>query len=303
MLLAAFIFGAIFLLIASGGLLLFYREAMLERINAVVSPAPKKESLGTILGQTSTRLGSVVEQFERVVPKSMAEMSVIQQRLIRAGYREDSALKLFYGAKGCVPVLFGMAVAVTGLGSINPFIFYLMAIGLGYLAPDYWLSNRIKARQKKVGRGLPDVLDLMVICIEAGLSLDQATIRTSEELMIAQPALCDELKLVVLQQRAGLPRAEAWKQLAERTDVESIKNLVAVLVQSEKFGTSVAKTLRVHSETLRTQRRQKIEEQAAKTAVKLVFPLVFFIFPSLFLVTAGPAVISIMESFKTYFNT
>lgn len=303
MLIAIFTFGAIFLLFASSGLLLFYREAMLERINAVVSPRAKRESIGKILGHTSNRIGSVVEQFERVVPKSMAEMSVIQQRLIRAGYREDSAVKVFYGAKGFVPVFFCVLLFVSGVGSISPFIFYVIAIGIGYLAPDFWLTNRIKARQKQVNRGLPDVLDLMVICIEAGLSLDQATVRTAEELMMAHPAICDEFKLVVLQQRAGLPRAEAWKQLAERTDVESIKNLVAVLVQSEKFGTSVAKTLRVHSDTLRTQRRQKIEEQAAKTAVKLVFPLVFFIFPSLFLVTAGPAVISIFENFNTYFKT
>jgi tight adherence protein C len=119
-------------------------------------------------------------------------------------------------------------------------------------------------------------------------------------LSLAQPAICDELAIVVLEQRAGLPRADAWKHIAERTNVESVRNLVSVLVQSEKFGTSVAKTLRVHSDTLRSQRRQRVEEQAAKTTVKLVFPLVLFIFPSLFLVTLGPAVITVMESFNKY---
>ena len=144
------------------------------------------------------------------------------------------------------------------------------------------------------------MLDLLVICIEAGLSLDQAVARTAEELNLAQPAICDELGIVVLEQRAGCPRADAWKHFAERTNVDSVRNLVSVLVQSEKFGTSIAKTLRVHSDTLRTQRRQKVEEQAAKTTVKLVFPLVLFIFPSLFLVTLGPAAITIMESFDKY---
>jgi tight adherence protein C len=146
------------------------------------------------------------------------------------------------------------------------------------------------------------VLDLLVICIEAGLSLDQSVARTAEELSLGQPVICDELAIVVLEQRAGLPRADAWRHFAERTNVDCVRNLVSVLVQSEKFGTSIAKTLRVHSDTLRTQRRQAVEEQAAKTTVKLVFPLVLFIFPSLFLVTLGPAAITVMESFSKYFN-
>jgi tight adherence protein C len=160
------------------------------------------------------------------------------------------------------------------------------------------LGKRITSRQAKIRRGLPDVLDLLVICIEAGLSLDQATARTSVELKAAQPDLCDELSLVVLEQRAGRPRGEAWKHMAERTDVDCVRNLVSMLVQAEQFGTSVAKTLRVHSDTLRTQRVQAVEEAAAKTTIKLIFPLVLFIFPSLFVVVLGPAVISILASFK-----
>jgi tight adherence protein C len=132
--------------------------------------------------------------------------------------------------------------------------------------------------------------------------LDQATKRTTEELMKAQPAICDELNIVVLEQRAGRPRSECWRHMAERTDVDSIRNLVSVLVQSEQFGTSIAKTLRTHSDTLRTQRIQKCEEMAAKTTVKLVFPLVLFIFPSLFLVVLGPALITMSDSFQTFFK-
>jgi tight adherence protein C len=227
-------------------------------------------------------------------------MSVVQQRLIRAGYRSDSAVKLFYGAKVLVPLILCILAFTTGAGSYSPFFIYLVALGLGFLLPDFWLSNRISARQARIRRGLPDVLDLLVICIEAGLSLDQAVVRTTDELVLAQPAICDEMSIVVLEQRAGLPRADAWRHFAERTNVESVRNLVSVLVQSEKFGTSIAKTLRIHSDTLRTQRRQTVEEQAAKTTVKLVFPLVLFIFPSLFLVTLGPAAITVMESFDKY---
>jgi tight adherence protein C len=175
-----------------------------------------------------------------------------------------------------------------------------ICLGLGFLVPDFWLGRQIKTRQAKIRRGLPDVLDLLVICIEAGLSMDQATSRTSVELKYAQPELCDELSIVVLEQRAGRPRADAWKHLADRTGVDCVRNLTSMLVQAEAFGTSVAKTLRVHSDTLRTQRVQAVEEAAAKTTIKLIFPLVFFIFPSLFVVVLGPAVISIMESFKVF---
>jgi tight adherence protein C len=297
---AAFTFLFIFLLIASGGLILFYREAMIQRISAVISPRAKQGSLRGTLEQTGFTLGQMVEQFERVIPKSTAEVSVVQQRLIRAGYRSDSAVKIFYGAKGFVPLILCVVAFMTGAGSYSPFFAYLIALGLGFLAPDFWLGNRISARQARIRRGLPDVLDLLVICIEAGLSLDQSVARTAEELSLAQPVICDELDLVVLEQRAGLPRADAWRHFAERTNVDSVRNLVSVLVQSEKFGTSIAKTLRVHSDTLRTQRRQAVEEQAAKTTIKLVFPLVLFIFPSLFLVTLGPAAITVMESFDKY---
>ena len=293
-------FLVVFLLVASGGLLLFYREAMIQRISAVISPREKAGNFRETMEHTGLTLGVMVEQFEKVVPKSQAEISVVRQRLVRAGYRSDSAVNLFYGAKVIVPLILCVFAFATGLGNYSPFFVYLVCMGLGFLLPDFWLGNRISARQAAIRRGLPDVLDLLVICIEAGLSLDQAVVRTAEELNRAQPAICDELMIVVLEQRAGCPRSEAWKHFADRTDVDSVRNLVSVLVQSEKFGTSIAKTLRVHSDTLRTQRRQKVEEQAAKTTVKLVFPLVLFIFPSLFLVTLGPAAITVMESMDKY---
>jgi tight adherence protein C len=293
-------FGVVFLLIASGGLLLFYREAMHQRLSEVTSRGKETRDLRTTLRMTGSSLGGIVSQLERILPKSQSEVSIVQKRLIRAGYRQDSAIDLFYGAKVLTPLALIFLVFSTGIAHDSPFFMAVVALGLGFLLPDFWLGRRISKRQAKIRRGLPDVLDLLVICIEAGLSLDQATSRTSEELRFAHPELADELGIVVLEQHAGRARADAWKQLAERTDVDSIRNLVSVLVQSEQLGTSVAKTLRVHSDTLRIHRRQKVEEAAAKTTVKLVFPLVLCIFPSLFLVTLGPALIIMSESFKKY---
>lgn len=293
-------FLAIFLLIGSAGLLLFYRQAMVQRISSVITRNPVRSNRAGLMGaiqQTGSSLGGMVEHFERVLPRSQAEVSVVQQRLIRAGYRKDSAVRAFYGAKVLVPISLCLIFTVTRIASFSPFLVYALALGLGFLAPDFWLGKKITSRQARIRRSLPDVLDLLIICIEAGQSLDQATARTAEELRVAHPPISDELGIVVLEQHAGRPRADAWKNFADRTDVESVRNLVSVLVQAEKFGTSVAKTLRVHSDTLRTQRRQKVEEQAAKTTIKLIFPLVLFIFPSLFLVILGPAAIVIMDGF------
>jgi tight adherence protein C len=295
-------FVVVFLLIASGALLVFYRDALPQRIADAINPRPKKRNVVEAIKESGLSIGGVVEHFEHVLPKSQAEVSVALQRLTRAGYRNESAIRVFYGYKVFIPLALAAIALLSGLAKFSPFFVYACCLGLGFLLPDFWLGRKIKNRQKKMERGLPDVLDLLIICIEAGLSLDQATARTAEELKKAQPELCDEFGILVLEQRAGRARSEAWKHLSERTGVDSIRNLVSVLVQSEQFGTSVAKTLRVHSDTMRAKRIQQVEEMAAKTSVKLVFPLVFFIFPALFLVTLGPAVILMMESFKTFFG-
>lgn len=296
-------FCAVFLLIASAGLLIFYRETIQARISAAINPAVKSQkTLKTTILDTREVLEGVVERFEKVVPRSESEVGVVQQRLIRAGFREDSAVKMFYGAKFFTPILLLLIAWITGLTNSSPIFVIIACLGFGYLAPDFVLGKFISNRQAKVKRGLPDVLDMLVICVEAGLSLDQATARTAEELHHAQPVLSDELTVVALEQRAGSVRADAWKHFADRTGVDVVRNLVSMLVQSEQFGTSVAKTLRVHSDTLRTKRVQEIEEKAAKLSVKLLFPLVLFIFPSLFVVVLGPAIITMSESFKSMFG-
>lgn len=297
-------FFAVFLLILSAGLLIFYRETITARISSAINPpqATPQKSLKTTILDTRNVLEGVVERFEKVVPRTEAEVGVVQQRLVRAGYREDSALKIFYGAKVITPLTLVLIAWATGLYTFSPIFIIIACLGLGFLAPDFVLGKMISNRQARIKRGLPDVLDMLVICVEAGLSLDQATARTAEELKLAQPELSDEFTVVALEQRAGSARSDAWKHLADRTGVDAVRNLVSMLIQSEQFGTSVAKTLRVHSDTLRTKRVQEIEEKAAKLSVKLLFPLVLFIFPSLFVVVLGPAIILMSESFKSMFG-
>jgi tight adherence protein C len=298
--LALIAFLAVFLFVCSLGVLLFYRQRVLQRLSQVRARASNVNLLGTLAPAPASKLEAMVKPFQKVVPRSPEDIQTVQKRLIRAGYRDASWVNIYYGAKVLVPGILCILMTVAGLYTYGPFFVYALSAGLGFVAPDFWLSNRITARQLDLRLGLPEALDLIVICVEAGLSIDKATMRTSEELRISQPAIADELNLVYLEQRAGRPRADAWRHMGERTGVDTIRSLAAILIQADKFGTSVGKTLRAHSETLRTRRRQDAEEQAAKTTVKLVFPLVLFIFPSLFVVTLGPSMITMMEGFSKF---
>lgn len=294
-------FAAFFLLLAVAGSVLIHRQTTRRRL-AVAVAEPSGFVLDAPHVEPGARMARIVEPFQRMLPRSSAEVSVVQKRLIRAGYREKSYVNIFYGTKVLAPVLLCILSAVTGIHSFfGPFV-YAVAAGLGFLVPDFWLGNRIKARQTSLRLGLPDALDLIVICVEAGLGIDRAILRTAEELQLSQPEIADELGLVTVEQRVGCHRADAWKNFGDRTGVESIRALASILIQADKFGTSVGTTLRVHAETLRLRRRQDAEEQAARTTVKLIFPLVLFIFPALFVVTLGPTMIVIMEDFQNFFN-
>jgi tight adherence protein C len=218
-----------------------------------------------------------------------------QLLLIRAGYRSADALWAMRGLKVLLPIGLIALVVFTGLYKWNPFLVFATALMLGYLLPDLWLTWRVRARQHRLRLALPDGLDLLVICVEAGLGLDQALMRVSQELRVAHPELSEELQLVNLEMRVGKTRLEALRELAQRTGLDDIKALVAMLIQTDRFGTSVAQALRVHSDELRMKRRQRAEEMAAKTTVKMVPVLVFFIFPALMVVILGPAVIAIMR--------
>lgn len=302
--LALFAFLAIFFLIASAGLLLFFRAQMAQRVSAAIEPAGEGEKWASWLkpSRAGSSIKAVIQPFDKILPKSPQEVSVAQKRLIWAGFREDSHIRILYGAKVLIPLILCILAWVSGLGShASPFILYTLALGLGYLLPDFWLGRRIKKRQEEIRLGLPDFLDLLVVCIEAGLSMDQALARSAEEMRTSQPEVSDEMGLVILETRAGRPRADAWRNLAERVDIQIIRTLVTAILQADQFGTSISKTLRVYSDGLRVQRRQYVEEMAAKMAVKLVFPLVFFIFPCLFIVALGPTLLHVQDQFKKYF--
>jgi tight adherence protein C len=304
MMLLAITFLAAFGLVASIGLLLFGRDLRMERLSGLVEARDKApvRHLQSLIHPRQSSVETIVKPFQNLLPRSPAEVSVIQKRLIRAGYRDQAAVNIFYGAKVFVPIALSLLVSLTGLYRINAFFMYAVSVGVGFLLPDFWLGNRIANRQMKIRVGLPEALDLMVICTEAGLGLDQMLYRVGRELETSQPEIRDELLLINLEQKAGRPREEALKNFADRVNIDSARSLAATLIQTDTFGTSIAKTLRVYSDTLRTQRRQKAEELAAKTTVKLVFPLVLFIFPSIFVVTLGPAGITMIEGFAKYFG-
>ena len=235
-----------------------------------------------------------LKRIGKVAPRSPSEMGKLQQRLVSAGYRSNEALVVFFGVR--VALAIGL-FALLGLPIImRPNM--MMALGaaaLGYMLPAIVLARWAKARQHRIRLSLPDALDLLVVSVEAGLGLDQAIQRVGVELGAAHPELSDELRLIGLELRAGKARSEALHNLGSRTGVDDLISLVAMLVQTDKFGTSVAQSLRIHSATLRTKRRQRAEEAAAKTGVKMVVPLVFCIFPALYVVTLGPAVIKFIE--------
>jgi tight adherence protein C len=225
-------------------------------------------------------------------------MSTTKLMLVRAGYRRPEAIMALRGAKVLLPIIFLLFVYFSGLTeSGNAMLIYIFALLAGFLLPDMWLSRRVRKRQTILRKALPDALDLLVVCIEAGLGLDQAFMRVSQELRITHPELCGELDLVNAQIRIGRTRIEAMRELSSRTGVDDIKALVAMLIQTDRFGTSVSQSLRVHADDMRMKRRQRAEEAAAKTPVKMVPPLVFFIFPALFVVILGPAIITIFRQF------
>jgi tight adherence protein C len=301
MLIVSLMFLAAFLIVLSGGLLFFYREGMLDRLQEATSrPDSSLGLLNHILSRRTAHVQSIIDPFQRILPRSPQDVSIVEKRLIRAGIRQDYAVNFFYGAKVLVPLFLSTVAFATGIYAVGPLFVFGVTAGLGFMIPDFWLGNRMAARQLRIRLGLPDVLDLLIICIEAGLGLDQAMARVCDEVKISQPEIADEFSLIALEQRAGRTRADAWRNLAERTGIEAVRALSSIVIQADQFGTSVARTLRVHSDTMRTKRRQSAEEAAAKTTVKLVFPLVFFIFPSIFVVTIGPSAILIAEAFKKY---
>ncbi len=242
------------------------------------------------------RVEQALEPLSKLLPRSPQEVSRTRGWLIQAGYREPRHLTIYYGSRVFLALcaMFGAAA----LARFSPDKWLLVAVAglLAYFLPRFVLKRMIRARQHAIQLALPDALDLAVICVEAGLALDGALQRVGEELQPVHPQLSDELRLLTLEVRAGKSRAEALRNLALRVNIDDMKALIAVLLQTDKFGTSIAQALRVHSDALRVERRQRAEEAAAKTTIKMVPVLVFFVFPPLFLVTLGPAVIEVIRT-------
>ena len=273
---------------------------------AALSPERRRLRQLTATGPSGLGLQSHLTLVEEIdprfknlpgIPKSAREMGRLRRRLAMAGYTSPTAMVVFAFANLATPIVFGVVTA-TLLGVRQGWFFSLLAAAAGYLLPGMILSRKIELRKREIREGLPDALDLFIVCVEAGCGLDQAIVKASEELGLAYPALAYELRLITTEIRAGKPRIEAFKNLAARTRVDDVQSLVALLVQTDRFGTSLAQALRTHADTSRTRRRQNAEERAGKLGVKLVFPLVLFLFPALYIVILGPAVITFLRVFK-----
>jgi len=267
-----------------------------ERLTRLWQP-PSTEKQAGFREKQKQKVRQVLGDVGKLIPSSSKRIPHTQRLMVRAGYRRPESVMAMQGVKVLLPLGLLALVYFTGLYQQSPiFILSFAAVG-GYMLPEFWLTARVRRRQQLLRLSLADCLDLLVVCVEAGLALDQSFLRVTQELRIVHPALCEELDLVNAEIRIGRTRVEALRELATRTGVEDIKALVAMLVQTERFGTSIAQSLRVHSDELRTKRRQRAEELAAKATVKMIPPLVFFIFPALFVVILGPAIISIYRHF------
>ena len=253
--------------------------------------------------KVSPWVGKIIELTKPVaklsVPTEGWESSQLRIHFMNAGYRNETAPMIYFLAKTvltfALPLMLILYITISGINlKANLLLLFIVAsAGLGYFLPNVFLARRIAYRKREILDSFPDAMDLIIVCVESGLGLDAALARVSEEMHMISPTLGEELHLINLELRAGSSRERALRNLALRTGVEDIDTLVAMLVQSDRFGTSIAQALRVHAENLRTKRRLRAEEAAAKIALKLLFPLIFFIFPSMLLVLLGPALISI----------
>ncbi len=268
------------------------RERLVERaIDPKNIPSKNaKQAMGSML----TRIGSAAAQ--PFMPKKREQVSLLRKQLGYAGIYSPGAIPLMKGSK-----FIGLLIGIIGgyfMGNAtgNMMMYFPITALLGYMAPTIWLKLRIKRNQKELTLGLPDALDLMVVCVEAGLTVDAAMQRVGTELVIAHPAISRELGIAHMETRVGLARVQAMKNLGVRTGNTALQSLAAMLTQADRFGTSIAKSLRIHADTLRTSRQLAAEEQASKASVKMSFPLVLFIFPATFLVVMGPTVINLMKS-------
>jgi tight adherence protein C len=254
----------------------------------------------------SLALHDLIKKLGNFVPQSPKDVTVMQKRLIRAGIKSEGALKILYGAKlvcgVSFPLILATVVANSSWESGNKIFSILAAAAVGFFGPNEYVRRLAAKRQKAIAHGLPNALDLLVVCVESGLGLDQAILQVSKELEHAHPEISEEFGFVNLELKAGKRRVDALRNLGERTGVDDLKKLVAVLIQADRFGTGVAQSLRAHADFMRIQARQVAEEKAAKLGVKLIFPIFFCILPSLFVITVGPVAMKIIRELVPMMN-
>jgi tight adherence protein C len=250
----------------------------------------------------SQRLMSVLQALGQQVGSGRKDATAVRLFLIQAGFSDPRAVSIYWASRvslaAGLPILALFGLPILGVAPNKVFLAVLYFGAMGWIAPSFLVRRRLKARQKEVQLALADMLDMLVVCVEAGLGLNQALVRVADEIDHVSPVMSEQLSMVNLEMRAGTPRDEALKNFAERTGLADIKSLVSMMVQTDRFGTSVADALRVHSDTMRTKRRQRAEEAAAKTTIKLVFPLVLFVFPAMFVVVIGPSALAIYRTFS-----
>ncbi len=262
----------------------------------------RSEEFTDVFYRIQEQVAKFVGSFGKLVkPKSEGEFSQLRKTLLKAGYRRETASAIFLGIKAFSTILFlGVSFLmrlwiVRSISSFHLMLLSVILVAVGFYLPNLWLRMKIAKREEKILEGFPDALDLMVVCVEAGIGLDAAINRVGEEMRLSNKVLYEEFKLLSLELRAGKQRRDALKNLAMRTDLEDVSSLVSLLIQTDKFGTSIAQALRVHSDSMRTKRYQRAEELATKLPVKMVFPLIVFIFPSIFVTVLGPAIIQIFR--------
>ena len=276
-------------------------RAAIDRVTASAADPQSQE-----VSHPSLAFRDLLKKLGTLVPASPKDTTIMQRRLIRAGFRNPNALKLLYGAKFImailVPVMAVGPIAGSSWESSTKVMASLASVAIGFFAPNEYVRTVASRRQKQIRRGLPNALDLLVVSVESGLGLDQAMVQVAKELETAHPEITEEFSLMNLELKAGKRRIEALRNLADRTNVDDLKKLVAVLIQADRFGTSIAATLRNHAEFMRVQARQVAEEKAAKLGVKLVFPIFFCILPSLFVVTVGPMAYKVVRELIPMIN-
>ena len=263
-----------------------------------VTRAPLRLEQEADAGVPAKRMLLKVVRFVRT-KVGFAKDEKLKTKLFAAGLREPSAVDTYFAIRLLGPII---AIVIGTFIRQNTFFWIAGLMVAAYLAPDWWVSYRAGKRREAIRLGLPDALDLMVVCVDAGLAIDQALLRAGQELALSQPQISQEFIQVNFEQRAGKPRIEAWQSMADRTGVETINSLVHMLAQTDRFGTPLVRALRIFADSVRQKRRQQAEELAAKTTVKLIFPLVLFIFPSIFIVLLGPAVILIARNMQGLFQ-